>query len=464
MSLRTEISAGPSLKRRLLSGSAWAFGGKGLAVLAGLVSNALLARLLPPQDLGAYFLAFSVVSLGAIAGSLGLNKSVVRFIAESVGLSQYDRARRAVGLTLTLGAVGATGVGVAYLFLGGLVGEGLFHTPALVAVTGLVAGWMVVATLQSLLTEVFRGFHDIRFATLFGGMTTGGGLLSTAVLAASLALLWWQRGEASLATILLLAIVSGSVSTLFAGWLLHRKVADLPPESSSSHIGVKEMLGVSGSLLVTHLMLFVLMQAGLWILGIFRPSEEVALFGTATRMVALVSMPLLIINLVVPPLMAEMYAQDRRAELERTVRAAATVAGIPSFLVLGYFIVAGESILGLTFGDYYREAALALALLSVGKLVNVWAGSCGIALQMTGNQQTMMWITVSSGLVLVAGTLGAVGNYGINGVAAVSAFSLALQNVLMVIFARKKVGIWTHVTVPVTPIRKMIYQLTGAER
>src|SRR3712207_6782370 len=42
--------ARPSVKRRLLSGSAWATGGRMITAAAALATNALLARLLSPQD------------------------------------------------------------------------------------------------------------------------------------------------------------------------------------------------------------------------------------------------------------------------------------------------------------------------------------------------------------------------------------------------------------------------------
>jgi O-antigen/teichoic acid export membrane protein len=45
-----------------------------VTAFAVLASNAMLARLLSPQDLGAFFLAFSIVWVGSLLGSLGLDK------------------------------------------------------------------------------------------------------------------------------------------------------------------------------------------------------------------------------------------------------------------------------------------------------------------------------------------------------------------------------------------------------
>src|SRR5215216_6701592 len=83
------------LRRRLRSGSAWAFGGRIGGAMVGIVTNALVMRMLPTDpERDAYFLALSIVSLGAVVGSLGLPKTVVRLIAKNMGVYRPERARR----------------------------------------------------------------------------------------------------------------------------------------------------------------------------------------------------------------------------------------------------------------------------------------------------------------------------------------------------------------------------------
>ena len=54
------LGASP-LRRRLLSGSTWAPGGKIVAATIGLVTNGVLTRLLTKQEFGVYLLTFSIV-------------------------------------------------------------------------------------------------------------------------------------------------------------------------------------------------------------------------------------------------------------------------------------------------------------------------------------------------------------------------------------------------------------------
>lgn len=434
-------SSGASLlKSRLLSGGTWALGGRIVTPLAILASSALLGRLLSPGALGNFFLASSLVSVGALAGSLGLTQAVVRFVAESVGRGQFERTRSVIGRVLALGSLGAAAVGIVCAFLGGVLGEKVFDAPALAAVTGLVAGWMAVMTLQMLVAEVFRGFHDVRLATIFGGVVTW------LLLTTGLGLLWLLKDQVPLYGVMLLAAGSSLASVMVACWLLARKVAALPARGRAApRAGFGEILRVAAPILVVNLTLFVLEQAGLWIVGAFRPQEDVAIYGAATRLAMLVEAPLVVVNAVVPPLIAEMYAQGRRRELESTLRAVATLSGIPAFVVVLGCIFLGGPILGLVFGDYYRAGASVLALLSTAVLVSVWVGSCHMSLMMTGHQKGLMVITLSWGIVIVVSSLALVGPYGIKGVAAIVAAGVALQNISVLLWAKRVTGMWTHV-------------------
>jgi O-antigen/teichoic acid export membrane protein len=448
------------LRRRLLSGSAWAFGGKIGGAVIGVVTNGLLARMLSPEEFGAYFLAISIISLGAIIGSLGLAKPAVRFVAEGMGLNRSERVRRTIYTVLGLGVLGALGVSLIYLLVvGELVGRYLFASPVLVAVIGLTAGWMAISVVQELMAETFRGFHDFRMATLLGGLATGGrsgGLVMRGLLLACLAALWLKSGETDLKTVMLVSLGSGSVSALLAVWLLHIKVSSLGLQGTETPVSSKEVLHVSLPILAIELTAFVMQSSDIWILGALRSKEEVAVYAAATRLVALVAMPLLMAKLVLPPIIAELYAQGKTVKLERTIRAFSTVAGVPSMLVLMVFILLGEPILGLVYGDYYRSAVTVLVLLSAAKVAAVWSGSCGLVLQMTDHQASMLRVSILTSTLFLIGALLAAQRYGPVGVASVAAVTTTLQNVILVLVAKKKTGMWTHVTFSLSPLRKVL--------
>src|ERR671912_577915 len=451
-----------TLRRRLLSGSTWALGGKIGAATIGIVTTGVLTRLLTKQEVAVYLLAFSIISLGAVIGSLGLPKSVLRFVAESITLGQPGRARRAIYTALGLGVLGALCISLAYFFIvGDLVSRYLFHSSALVAVIGLTAGWMAISTMQEIMAETFRGFHDIRMATLFGGLATGGksaGLIMRVVLLACLALLGLTSGwDTDLRTVMLASIGSGAASSLLAAVFLHKRISSLGAQGADDPISTKDTLRDALPILLISLTSFVLLSAAdIWILSIFRPSEEVGLYGAAARLVTLIAMPLLITNLVLPPIIAEMYAQGRTGTLERTLRSFSTLSGIPSLLVLIVFMLLGGPILGVVYGSGYQSAAMVLVLLSAGKLAAVWAGSCGAVLQFTGHQGSMLRVNLLTSPLFIIGALLVVRDYGPVGIASMTAAITVLQNAALVLVAKRKTGMWTHVSLSPSRLRKSL--------
>src|SRR5919107_4344197 len=118
-----EILSGSFLRHRLLSGSAWASARRIGGAMFGIVTTGLLARMLSEQELGAYFLALTIVSLGAVVGSLGLPKTVVGLVAENMGVGRPERARRVIRTVLGLGVFGTLCVSLVYLLVGDFVSE-----------------------------------------------------------------------------------------------------------------------------------------------------------------------------------------------------------------------------------------------------------------------------------------------------------------------------------------------------
>jgi O-antigen/teichoic acid export membrane protein len=156
-------------------------------------------------------------------------------------------------------------------------------------------------------------------------------------------------------------------------------------------------------------------------------------------------MPLAIVTAVAPPLIAEMYSQGNTEDLEHALRNMATLTGIPALLASIVCIFFAGPILGLVYGNYYREGAVVLALLSIGLFANVCAGSCGIVLAYTGHQKTLMVITIGVSAVTLIAMLATAEPYGIVGVAISKTAGLVLQNGIVLLVVKRETGMWTHV-------------------
>lgn len=448
-----------SIARRILVGGGWSLLGRGSAAFLGLATSAILTRLVSPSDVGTYFVAASVVLVGSMLGGFGLNQLVVRLVAESLSTGRPGRAWRAVWTTLRLSVLGAGLLAGGYLLVGAPLAGRIFGSPGLAGISLLVAGWIVVLTVQTIVAEAHRGFSDIRSAALFGGPLQAGLLL--AFLAGALVVGY----PLSLSSVVLAALGSAVVGTLAGGVALRRRSRGTPQGyAGDPGVAPRTLVRVAAPLLATNLLAILLSQADLWVVAAFLPESDVAVYGTAARVAGVVGLPLLVANGMLAPLIADLYTRGERAKLQRALRATASVTSVPSLLAAGIFVVAGGPLLGAVYGEHYAAGWLVLAVLSLGQTTHVVAGSCGLALAMSGRQRELVIVTTATAGVLVPCALVLLTRtYGAEGAAVAAASGLALQNVIWVLVARRTIGVWS-VASPAelgTAVRLLLTHLSG---
>lgn len=197
-------------------------------------------------------------------------------------------------------------------------------------------------------------------------------------------------------------------------------------------------------LMLVQCVTFTSTQADLWIAGANCLPDQVSLYAAARRLMLMIVLPLQMVNFLIAGSIAELRAQGRLKELEMLLRRAAGIAAIPSLLGLLLVLVAGGPIMQLLFGEFYRAAALPLAILGVGQAVLAWAGASHCALLMTGHQNKSLLVNGLAALALVLAGSVAVHFYGILGLAVTSSAVVSLESVALVLLARHLLGVWTH--------------------
>lgn len=425
-----------SAAARLLTGGTWAIAGKAISMAAALVLNGFVARILDPNAVGVYFLLLSVITIaGAIAG-LGLKSAIVKVVAETQGLREGGKTRSAVLRSFALTLVSATLV-AALMGTFGLefLGERLFSTGEFERLAGVGALLVFSIAIVNLVTESLRGFHDIRMATITTSLANS--LLPPLLL---LGLVQVNRVP-QVGGVLTAHLVAAFLAVAVGASVLTRR---LRPLARGRPYPWTQLLRIGWPLMLVNIALILQPRIGLWITGTYLAASDTALYGASEKLSTLVITPLVLVNTVLPPIIAEMNALERKGQLESTLQTAAAIAFVPAFLVTAGFAVFGQTALALIFGPFYASASAALLIISVGQLVNVISGSCGLALMMTDRQREAMVIIVFGLLLQAALGVGLVGRFGIEGVAISVAAVLILQNGVMVIVARRRVGIWTH--------------------
>lgn len=431
------------MRNLALSEGLWVGGGKAATATVALAVNAVLAHILSPDSLGAFFLAFSLATFAGVLGQAGLNQLIVRQVS---ALRAHDsHAYISHTVKISVGTAASTGLLTAIVmavWLGEWASRALFDSPEMAELSLWIAGWTFLIVVQSLIAEALRGLDRAATATLFDSTRP----LIPSLIALGVFCIFWAYEVRPMLSDIVACLIFSYLAGIATG--LAVLVRSLPQRASgnfSAYSTPAEMLSESWPLMVNQIALTSLGYACLWIIGISGSKVEVALYGASLLFLQLVGFPLVVVNAWLSPKIALMYARHEQTQLEKVLRQAATFAALPSLAVLVFLIFFGAHFMSLVFGEAYRSAYPILLALSLGQVGNVLAGSCGAALAMTGCQASLMRITLftGAGTVLLAAVL--FGWLGALGVALAASFGLLTQNLLMLLTARSRLGIWTHI-------------------
>jgi O-antigen/teichoic acid export membrane protein len=156
-------------------------------------------------------------------------------------------------------------------------------------------------------------------------------------------------------------------------------------------------------------------------------SRSIALFNAALRVAAVISLPLLIINLVAAPRYAALYATHRLAELRLLVRkviALSFLFGLPLLLIVVFF---GGRVLQI-FGPQFVAASLSLRVISIGQLINLLTGPVIYLLMMGGKERAGLICVAAAVIVDVLSACLWVPLHGLLGAAISNATAVCVMN------------------------------------
>lgn len=426
-------------QRRLSRGGIWAAAGKFSTLFLGIILNTLLVRLLTPEELGSYLLVFSIVNLSAVIGHLGLGRTSVKLVAESMGLGQPGRARYSISLILPLAVVGACLSAIIAGGCGPWIARILFNSKIIADSLALAALWAAAVTFKSVLVEIFRGFHSILYSEIFTDL--GFRLLMVPALAG----LWFAKSPVTFEQVVVLSLALALFVTLVGTILLGRQVNLLPREylDDGDSPTLRTVLLDSSSIWLSMLLLSVQGHAVVWLLAAFTSPGEVALYYAAFQLASLIGFSLFVLQSVLPPVIAEMYARRQLPGLESVLQRGAFLAFLPSALIFLGLLLGGKSVLTVLYGEYYQHAYGFLVILCCGQLLNVWTGLSGETLFQTGHQKLVIIITTLGTGLAIVGSLLLVEYYEGMGIMLSITISTIFMNTLALLFVRGRMGIWT---------------------
>ncbi len=166
------------------------------------------------------------------------------------------------------------------------------------------------------------------------------------------------------------------------------------------------------------------------------------LYAAAVKVSNLVIFVLTAVNVVISPIISELYAKRDFDRLAKILAVSARLTTLGATTVVVGLLFLSNDILGM-FGEYFRSAHETLAILLIAQVINTAAGSVGFLMNMCGYQNYSIRALGLSATINIIANCVLIPKYGINGAAYATITSTVIWNLYLVIYAHKLVGIDT---------------------
>ena len=420
-----------SLWRPLLRGAVAVFGVTALAQLLALVLQVLLARLLGPVEFGIYGFVIAGLGLCLILVKLGLDTTLIRFVAQFAADEDSGRMRGLVRVARTTGL--ALGVIVGSVVVAWVVQAGDARLPEvrLAMVVGAVV--LPLAAFSELTAAALRGLRRVPTALAGDGLARP--LVAGAVIVVLAAVRpGWLTSASALVAYLLGTVVSLWVTSILLGRILP------PGPAVATATDVRRYLRTAVSLMLASGFLVAMYSLDTVMLGLLADTTAAGFYSVASRVAIVVLFVMNAAQMVSAPMLAASLVSGAPGQLRGVVRALnglSLVAAVPAVLIL---LVAAEPVMEI-FGPEFRGAAPALRLLALSQLLNVLTGPTGMVLSMTGQESILVRLLFGGLLINVVLNLAWIPEYGILGAAGSALIAQCAWNLAAVVVVRARLSL-----------------------
>jgi O-antigen/teichoic acid export membrane protein len=418
----------PVVKRMLISASATAILQGGSGIMA-FVLAVILARFLGSVGYGLYALGYAWSTLLLVPAILGLNTFLVRGIAVYEVKEQWRlmkgllyRTNQLVLLTSTTIAV--CGIVVAVLWL-----SPSFRGPFCVA--------MLLVPLTAL-TLLRQGAMQAFGKVVKGQLPEY--LIRPLLIIVCVVLLEIIDPDALTPTTALAANVFGVAVAFTVGALFLRQTLPIALRSVRPAFATRMWLRASLPMMLISGVWMANNYAATLMVGILDGPGSAGVYSAAQKGAEVIVIILYATNMPLAPAIARLHTRGDREGLERTTEHMARATLLVSVPIAGAFMLFPHLYLGL-FGSSFQVGATALIILAFGQLINAAAGPSGNVLIMTGQEGVAVRGVAAGLLANIVLAVVLVPPLGVTGGAIAFAASLVLWNTILVVLARRRVGI-----------------------
>jgi O-antigen/teichoic acid export membrane protein len=420
--------------RELIKGASSTFVIRVIGFIIGYVFVILISRLYGPKIVGAYTLCSTVLIIFSVVGRLGFDSSIVRFFAQNVIHNKWNVVHEIYIKILKIVIPWGLFLSVILFFSSSLLADQIFHKPHLTPYFKLISIGVLPMTLRFINSESYRGFKMMKQYAYSQNVSY---FLYASVLLTAISVFYKNNFLPNLCFVASLAILSVSSTVLIL-----KKIKNHSKTISKS-INVREMLRISSPMMLSTSLMLISGWINTLMLGIYGTESDVGLYSVIFKIGTFSSIVLNAVNSIAAPKFAEMHALNDHRGLAKVAIQTSKINFWASLPVLAGTIIFREYILRI-FGNEFVVGADVLLFTMVGQLVNVFSGSVGTFLNMTGHQNVQRTIVLIATIINIISCMIFIPKYGLMGSAICGMIFMCTWNIISLLYIKIKLGIQTY--------------------
>jgi O-antigen/teichoic acid export membrane protein len=400
--------------------------------LATFALSMALARVLGISEFGIYSLVVSAIMVLSIPIRSGIHTLATRETSKALTDETPSAIGHLLGWSNRLILIYTVASFIAVLLLWAVIGQSDF-------LDGLLIAIISVGTLSLTLRNaaILRGFKRFAKGTSPDILIRPVGQL--ALLAVILLVITWPHAtaQAGLVAFTGASIIACLVSVIW----LRRELSgagDVWGDTGPAPIPWRKALlfltiAGGGQILFGHI--------DTLMLGALGEPEQVGAYRASVQISMLLIFILTVVNQVLQPNLVRLYRLKDISGMQKLVSDSSFFMFMATLVLGAGLMIFAAPLIDVTFGSSYTIASTALQILVVGQVLNVFFGSVGTILNMTGMEKEAVTSIAIAIIVNISLDLVLIPLFGMVGAASASALSIFVWNMISRHYVKTRVGI-----------------------
>lgn len=402
------------------------------SALSAFVVSVFIGRELGSNDSGYFFLSFSIITFLSAFVRVGLDGTILKFTGVSYPKGDFYNVRLILLKGIVISFVPSVFAVLLLFFFSDSIAVYIFGKPDLSPILKYMSVGIFFIALINLMAMSLQGMQHVVPSVFIMN------ILANLVL---LVFIFFDGGVSK--EMVAIYFSASVVLTTFLGffiWLFfYRKNDFFSVDKNSGITSWNNIFKSCFPLWVVMIMGQLTQWSGQFYAGVYTSSSDVAMLAVSQRIAMLASFILIAVNMVVAPKFAYLFDKEDLESIKKMSIISVRMMLIFSLPIIIGMVVFPEYLL-LFFGKSFVDGAQLLQILAIGQFVNVLTGSVSILLAMSGHERDLRNCMLISGIFSVIVPITLVPFYGVVGAAISTALSVALQNLLVVFFVKKRLG------------------------